>query len=565
MMVLKSLESENIVNNANIKVDEGAVGNIYPWIDRESEAGHTIHSVPGKLMLGSSKKTSPTRDGVDEVSADKEVLPADDSNTSVLARETSAIVNERTTNQDYTTEPINYSDAGAFERDQSGSSGSQPEHETHSALSQSESSSEDMRTAENQVTVAKQDIVTNKSIEETQSGIFKVKSITWRDLFGQTRTSPIIMQNLNGPCPLLALINTLILSTRFDDDNPLSRISTDRTEISAKYLLELLGDYLLSSEIAERSDIARVLELLPSLHTGLNINPRFDGTFEDSEELALFRAFDVDIVHGWLSDHSNEYFHDALMKATSYEGAQALLLESADLTAKLKSEKSLTSEEVEIVERARLVDAFLTSSATQLTQHGLSFLSELLSSGSFAIFFRNDHFSTIYKHPESNQLFMLVTDAGYIGHQNIVWESLNDITGSGSEFYNGFFVPSEFENMKSAKQLNQAQKVNQSSSAVGGPMIINSRFHDEDYVLAMQLQMDMDQELAREQQRIYDEDSSRRNTAQRKQSFHGSLPTARRNRQQGASTTNSRRSATTVTASGKTKKSTSGSDKCIIM
>jgi len=61
--------------------------------------------------------------------------------------------------------------------------------------------------------------------------------------------------------------------------------------------------------------------------------------------------------------------------------------------------------------------------------------------GQFAILFRNDHFSTIYKEPRSNQILTLVTDAGYSSHEEIVWESLVDINGNGTEHFSGDFRP----------------------------------------------------------------------------------------------------------------------------
>ncbi|KAK9477462.1 hypothetical protein V1514DRAFT_309126 [Lipomyces japonicus] len=336
--------------------------------------------------------------------------------------------------------------------------------------------------------------------------VFKVKAISWTDANDQPRTSAIVLQNENGPCPLLALVNTLILSTPSNKSTQLSRISTSRKDISAEHLLELLADLLLESD-GPQNDVAKVLSLLPGLHTGLNINPRFDGTFEESQELALFRVFDVDIVHGWLSDPANRYFHQALEKASSYEGSQAILIESAEISSKLQAGKSLTGDEIETLETGRLVEHFLFETATQLTATGLKFLSELLSPGSFAVLFRNDHFATIYMHPESGQIFMLVTDAGLLDHENVVWETVSDVDGARSEFFNGDFVPSEFESPRNAlsKGLTKNDTTGSSGVAETGAAGTNpGASHDSDYLLAVELQMNADRELAEEQQRIHD-------------------------------------------------------------
>ncbi|KAK9314274.1 hypothetical protein V1522DRAFT_393001 [Lipomyces starkeyi] len=343
-----------------------------------------------------------------------------------------------------------------------------------------------------------------------ESSVFKVKSIKWYDPCGQTRESPIVLQNENGPCPLLALVNTLILSTPPGQDTPLSRISTTRTEINALYLLELLGDLLLSSNVAEITDVNNVLSLLPSLHTGLNINPRFDGTFEESEELALFRAFEVDLVHGWVSNPDDSYVHNALMKATSYEGAQGILVAMSELSAKLdKAESPLTANELLTMEYGRIIEHFLHLTATQLTTFGLSFLSELLLPGSFAVFFRNDHFSTVYRHPDSKQIFMLVTDAGFSSHKNIVWESLNDVTGSSSLFFNGVFIPSEFGDAEPDKK-DQVPQIHVDSVDVSrATTTVPLASHDGDYALAIELQMKEDRELALQEARREEEDARR--------------------------------------------------------
>ncbi len=45
-----------------------------------------------------------------------------------------------------------------------------------------------------------------------------------------------------------------------------------------------------------------------------------------------------------------------------------------------------------------MAQQFLEESASQLTYHGLCELMSKLGEGELAVFFRNNHFSTIYKH-----------------------------------------------------------------------------------------------------------------------------------------------------------------------
>lgn len=51
---------------------------------------------------------------------------------------------------------------------------------------------------------------------------------------------------------------------------------------------------------------------------------------------------------------------------------------------------------------ALICQEFLDDSASQLTYHGLSELASRLKDNQLAVFFRNNHFSTIYKHKVIN-------------------------------------------------------------------------------------------------------------------------------------------------------------------
>ena len=96
--------------------------------------------------------------------------------------------------------------------------------------------------------------------------------------------------------------------------------------------------------------------------------------------------------------------------------------------------------------------AFLTTSATQLTPWGLEVITKAVRPGSVSILFRNDHFSTLYRHPQTQKLFTLVTDAGYYTHDEVVWESLADVRGERTEFFSGDF----FQVLANAQQRARA-------------------------------------------------------------------------------------------------------------
>merc|ERR1711994_624469 len=63
------------------------------------------------------------------------------------------------------------------------------------------------------------------------------------------------------------------------------------------------------------------------------------------------------------------------------------------------------------------------------TYHGLCELNATLKAGELAVLFRNNHFSVMLK--RRNELFLLVTDQGYLKEPNVVWETLSSVDGAG--------------------------------------------------------------------------------------------------------------------------------------
>jgi ubiquitin carboxyl-terminal hydrolase MINDY-1/2 len=142
------------------------------------------------------------------------------------------------------------------------------------------------------------------------------------------------------------------------------------------------------------------------------------------------------------------------------------------------------------------IKSFLESYPTQITPYGLDIINESLFPGAFAILFRNDHFSTIYKHPESGQLFTLVTDAGYSDKDEVIWESLVDVSGQNSEFFSGDFRPvgnvdgndesQQHQQNTSITTVQRSAQSNELSSPVS-PQELQQQA-DADFAMALQLQ-----------------------------------------------------------------------------
>ncbi|XP_048187654.1 ubiquitin carboxyl-terminal hydrolase MINDY-2 isoform X2 [Perognathus longimembris pacificus] len=252
--------------------------------------------------------------------------------------------------------------------------------------------------------------------------VYHIKWIQWKE-----ENTPIITQNENGPCPLLAILNVLLLAWKVKLP-PMMEI------ITAEQLMEYLGDYMLESKPKEISEIQRLnyeqnmsdaMAILHKLQTGLDVNVRFTGVgvFEYTPECIVFDLLDIPLYHGWLVDPQI----DDIVKAVgncSYN----------QLVEKIISCKQ--SDNSELVSEGFVAEQFLNNTATQLTYHGLCELTSTVQEGELCVFFRNNHFSTMTKY--KGQLYLLVTDQGFLTEEKVVWESLHNVDGDGN------FCDSEF-------------------------------------------------------------------------------------------------------------------------
>ena len=322
---------------------------------------------------------------------------------------------------------------------------------------------------ESETQAQRQEVATKRRAVET----YQIRLVNWYDASSPTnpRRSPIMVQNANGPCPLLALVNALVLSTPSGIATALIETLRVREQVSLGLLLDAVIEELMSPRRADAvgklPDVTDLYAFLVNLHTGMNVNPRFvpeeetinlmdapidtdmptnlhqarrAGGFEDTREMKLYSTFSIPLIHGWIPPRNHPAYTALRRSAQTYEDAQNLMFKEEELEEKLQ-QQGLTPEEQMILEDIASVKYFLNSTATQLTGYGLDTMTESLAPGSIAILFRNDHFSTLYRHPRSGQLLTLVTDMGYSGHDEVVWESLVDVSGEGCEFFSGDFRP----------------------------------------------------------------------------------------------------------------------------
>ncbi|KAF2474176.1 uncharacterized protein BDR25DRAFT_301631 [Lindgomyces ingoldianus] len=294
---------------------------------------------------------------------------------------------------------------------------------------------------------------------------YQIKQIRWYDANKRgIRTSPILTQNANGPCPLLALVNALVLSTPSGVETALVETLRTREQVSLGLLLDAVFDELMSGRrggaAQELPDVSDLYKFLVTLHTGLNVNPMYvqdpgatdgsstliptfairPGGFENTREMRLYRTFDVPLIHGWLPAAGSDAYIAFERVAKTYEDAQHVQFQEEELDAKLQTE-GLNSEEQQMFTDIHAIKEFLNRWPTQLTDYGLKTMRDCMKPGQIGILFRNDHFSTLYKDPRTDHLVTLVTDAGYSSHDEIVWESLVDVNGQGSELFSGDFRP----------------------------------------------------------------------------------------------------------------------------
>lgn len=336
---------------------------------------------------------------------------------------------------------------------------------------------------------------------------YQIKHINWYDasysldprMTSPMRTSPILTQNANGPCPLLALVNALVLSTPQNIETALVETLRTREQVSLGLLLDAVFDELMSGRRGETAhelpDVSDLYSFLLALHTGMNVNPRFvspaitprgsldghppelhgihpleraqskPGCFEETREMRLYSTFNVPLIHGWTCPKDSPAYAVFARSAKTFEDAQNIQFAEAELEEKLHSD-GLSGEEQQTLQDIQTIKQFLSTWPTQLTDYGLESISKTLRPGQIAILFRNDHFSTLYKEPKSDALMTLVTDAGYSTHDEIVWESLVDVNGAASELFSGDFRPVSH---------NQDARVHDSPGSSDGWQTVDSR------------------------------------------------------------------------------------------
>lgn len=296
--------------------------------------------------------------------------------------------------------------------------------------------------------------------------IHHVKWIAWHSV-----KTPIVTQNENGPCPLLAIINVLLLRGQVQLPDGVEIITTQS-------LLQRLGDCILRlipKHLAQKPDYQQnvndSLYTLPKLSTGLDVNVRFTGVdeFEYTPECIVFDLLNIGLYHGWLIDQNEGSCEPVCnaIKNLSYNQLVEMIIDNK------------TNDDPTKISEALLAEDFLDNTASQLTQFGLDQLKLKLRDGELAVFFRNNHFSTILKHEDT--LLLLVTDQGFLNEHEFVWETLEDVAG------NSRFINAEFKMAPLKKMAESPMPPNKNDNTNKANTSTDQKQLDSDLLIAMSL------------------------------------------------------------------------------
>ncbi|XP_036949749.1 ubiquitin carboxyl-terminal hydrolase MINDY-1 isoform X5 [Acanthopagrus latus] len=346
---------------------------------------------------------------------------------------------------------------------------------------------------------------------------YLVKWITWKE-----KKTPIITQSENGPCPLLAIMNTLFLRWK-------AKLPAQTEVITTEDLMAHLGECVLSVTPREKADgmelnfqqnMSDAMAVLPKLSTGLDVNVRFTGVtdFEYTPECIVFDLLDIPLYHGWLVDPQSPEMVASVGKLSYNQLVEKII------DYKHSADSSRVSEGL-------VAEQFLESTATQLSYHGLCELNTTAKEGEISVFFRNNHFSTMIKH--KGHLYLLVTDQGFLQEEGLVWESLHNVEGDGN------FCDSDFRLCHPPQRAPPTAALPPSAQE-------QQRQIDQDYLVAVSLQQQQggapgplsDLELARQLQQ---EEYQQQQQLQQQQQPQGSVQAAQQVRGQGSQQGGARR------------------------
>lgn len=165
----------------------------------------------------------------------------------------------------------------------------------------------------------------------------------------------ILLQNENGPCPLLAAANALIL--RGDIELPRACVSSGVASLDD--ISNVLAEQALQNAGEHSFHLNELLTLFPTLQDGMDINPKFTNGvtgMEYTSHLTAFETLRVDIVHGWLLDPQDADMVELIGNRT-YNELVELVIAGKDAEVqldKVQDEITALHRQYEVLRRRRL-------------------------------------------------------------------------------------------------------------------------------------------------------------------------------------------------------------------
>ena len=142
-----------------------------------------------------------------------------------------------------------------------------------------------------------------------------------------------------------------------------------------------------------------------------------------SEEELVRRAMQMSLEEGGVKAEVNEEVNDdeevvSSIVAELVDRASSSALDESPIDTSTTQQDNLAT----VVAEKLALHEFLDSSASQSTRGGLRSALGSIKERELVVFFRNNHFSTAFS--LNGVLYNLVTDQGYLGEPDVVWEVL---------------------------------------------------------------------------------------------------------------------------------------------
>ncbi|EPY26850.1 hypothetical protein STCU_00032 [Strigomonas culicis] len=274
----------------------------------------------------------------------------------------------------------------------------------------------------------------------------------------------VVMQGRNGPCPVLALANALLLGGK------LKLKQTHANYISAAELQNALADYLWTApelprflpldssdatesprdstlptiasvvhdaaRLSERRDFLlgtspagdRAQHVLARMYEGLDVDPVFasEESFVGDNAVLLFALAGVRLLHGWVIPAESPY---APLRELSFNQLVDLVASAASPVGGPSDGLPATSS-ADMAQQQLAASFYDLTSAHQMTEAGLRALEAAVGEREVVVLFRRNHFFTLTK--LNGRLLALCSDENFADKSTFVFSRLDSISEDGN-------------------------------------------------------------------------------------------------------------------------------------